>query len=197
MKPLPYANPAAKVVFVVLVGAWVASELRVRYRTRSNQRGATREWGSFIVVIVGFYLGLGGGFSLATRVQSAAIGFARPEIFVAGALLTAAGIAFRQWAIAVLGAWFTVEVRVSEGQTVVESGPYAWVAHPAYTGLVAVFLGIGLMLGNWLSLACLVIVTTVALAVRIKVEERELTAGIGEPYRRFLATRARLIPGIW
>jgi protein-S-isoprenylcysteine O-methyltransferase Ste14 len=197
VKPLPYTDSGAKVVFYVLVGVWVASELRVRFVTRGNQRGATREWGSFIVVIACFYLGLAGGFTLASRVESAAIGFARPEIFVLGALLTAAGIAFRQWAIAVLGAWFTVEVRVSEDQTVVESGPYAWVAHPAYTGLVAVFLGIGLMLGNWLSLACLAIVPTIALVVRIKVEERELAAVIGEPYRRFLAGRARLIPRVW
>ena len=41
----------------------------------------------------------------------------------------AAGIAFRQWAIAVLGAYFTAEVRVSEGQPVVEGGPYRRLAH--------------------------------------------------------------------
>jgi protein-S-isoprenylcysteine O-methyltransferase Ste14 len=53
------------------------------------------------------------------------------------------------------------------------------------------------MLGNWLSPVCLTLVPAIGLVVRIKVEERALSAGIGEPYRRFLATRARLVPGIW
>jgi protein-S-isoprenylcysteine O-methyltransferase Ste14 len=97
----------------------------------------------------------------------------------------------------VLGAFFTVQVRVTPGQAVVESGPYRFVAHPSYTGLVMTFVGIGLMLGNWLALACLILLPAIGLVVRIRVEERAMLAGIGEPYRCFLATRARLIPGVW
>jgi protein-S-isoprenylcysteine O-methyltransferase Ste14 len=138
-----------------------------------------------------------GGFLVATKVESAAIDFARWPIFVVGAVLTAAGIAFRQWAIAVLGAYFTVDVRVSVDQPVVEAGPYSRVAHPAYTGMVLVFVGLGLMLGNWLSLAFLTLVPAIGLVIRIRVEERAMLVGIGEPYRRFLAGRARLVPGIW
>jgi protein-S-isoprenylcysteine O-methyltransferase Ste14 len=197
VQPLPYANSGAKVVFIVLVGIWAVAELRVRLRSRHNQRGTSPEWGSFVVVALTFGVGLVGGFHSATKVESAAIDFARWPIFILGALLTAAGIAFRQWAIAVLGAYFTVEVRVSSGQSVVESGPYRHVAHPSYTGLVMVFVGVGLMLGNWLSLAFLTLVPAIGLVIRIKVEERALLAGIGEPYRRFLAGRARLVPGVW
>ena len=32
---------------------------------------------------------------------------------------------------------------------------------------------------------------------RIHAEERALLDGLGEPYRRFAETRARLIPGVW
>jgi protein-S-isoprenylcysteine O-methyltransferase Ste14 len=175
----------------------VVAELRVRLRSRRNQRGASPEWGSFVVVALTFGGGLVGGFLCATKVESAAIEFARWPIFIFGALVAAAGIAFRQWAIAVLGAYFTPEVRVSAGQSVVESGPYRRIAHPSYTGLILTFVGIGLMLGNWLSLACLTLVPVIGLVIRIKVEERALLAGIGEPYRRFLAARARLVPGVW
>jgi protein-S-isoprenylcysteine O-methyltransferase Ste14 len=63
--------------------------------------------------------------------------------------------------------------------------------------MIMVFVGIGLMLGNWLSLACLVLLPTAGLVIRIRVEERAMLAGIGDPYRRFLAGRARLVPGIW
>ena len=152
--------------------------------------------GSLIAIGLGFALGFGAAFNLANSAEGAAIEFARWPIFILGALLVAAGIAFRQWAVYVLGRFFTVYVRVSEGQKVVESGPDRVLAHPSYTGMVMVFVGIGLMLGNWLSLACLVILPIAGLVVRIKIEERALLAGIGEPDRRFLATRSRLIPGV-
>lgn len=197
MQPLPYTSSGAKIVFAVLIAIWVVGELRARIRSIGNQREASEEWGSLVVVVLTLGAGLAGGFLVATRVESAAIDFARWPIFVLGALSMAGGIAFRQWAIAVLGAYFTVDVRVSAGQPVVESGPYRRVAHPAYTGMVFVFVGLGLMLGNWLSLALLTFVPAIGLVVRIKVEERAMLAGIGEPYRRFLAGRARLLPGVW
>jgi protein-S-isoprenylcysteine O-methyltransferase len=172
VQPLPYANSGAKVVFDALIAIWVVSELRVRFRSRRNQRGASEEWASLVAVILTLGASVAGGFLVATKVESAAIDFARWPIFILGALVMAGGIAFRQWAIAVLGAYFTVDVRVSADQTVVESGPYSRVAHPAYTGMVFVFLGLGLMLGNWLSIAFLTLVPAIGLVVRIRVEER-------------------------
>lgn len=197
MRPLPYSNAGAKTVFTALILVWVATELLTRARTRGNQTGTTTEWGSLVAIGLTFAIGFGAAFTLANHAEGAAIDFARRPIFILGALLVAAGIAFRQWAVYVLGRFFTVQVRVSEGQTVVESGPYRVLAHPSYTGMVMVFIGIGLMLGNWLSLACLAILPTAGLVIRIKVEERALLTGIGEPYRRFLETRSRLIPGVW
>jgi protein-S-isoprenylcysteine O-methyltransferase Ste14 len=133
----------------------------------------------------------------AAQLPSAAIRPGRWPVFVLGALAMVAGIALRRWAIAVLGRSFTVEVRVRPEQAVVESGPYRHVAHPAYTGILLSLASIGLMLGNWVSLAAMVVVPTLGLLYRIRVEERALLAGLGEPYRRFLATRRRLIPGVW
>jgi protein-S-isoprenylcysteine O-methyltransferase Ste14 len=197
VQPLPYTNAGAKAVFTALILTWIATEWLTRARTRRNQSGTSTELRSLIAIGAGFVLGFGLAFHLASHAEGAAIDFARWPIFILGALLVAAGIAFRQWAIHVLGRFFTVYVRVSEGQTVVESGPYRFLAHPSYTGMVMVFVGIGLMLGNWLSLACLAILPTAGLVIRIRVEERALLAGIGEPYRRFLATRSRLVPGVW
>jgi protein-S-isoprenylcysteine O-methyltransferase Ste14 len=58
-------------------------------------------------------------------------------------------------------------------------------------------VGIGLALGNWASLAVLIVVPTAGVIVRIRVEERALLEGLGEPYRRFAATRSHLVPGLW
>jgi protein-S-isoprenylcysteine O-methyltransferase Ste14 len=71
------------------------------------------------------------------------------------------------------------------------------VRHPAYTGLILTFVGIGLALGNWASLLAFVVLPTAGLVVRIRFEERALLAGLGEPYRRFSATRAHVFPGVW
>jgi protein-S-isoprenylcysteine O-methyltransferase Ste14 len=65
------------------------------------------------------------------------------------------------------------------------------------TGLIAVFVGLGLALDNWAALAVLAVVPTVGLLVRIRFEERALLDGLGEQYRRFAAGRRRLIPGVW
>jgi protein-S-isoprenylcysteine O-methyltransferase Ste14 len=108
-----------------------------------------------------------------------------------------AGIALRQWAILLLGRFFTVDVRVHPDQPVIDRGPYRRLRHPAYTGLLVTLLGIGLALGNWAALPLVVLLPTAGLVVRIRAEERALLDGLGEPYRRFAATRARLIPGLW
>jgi len=88
-------------------------------------------------------------------------------------------------------------VRVHARQTVVDGGPYRWVRHPAYTGLLLFFVGMGLALTNWASLLVLALLPAVGLLVRIRSEEQALLAGLGEDYRRFAATRRRLFPGIW
>ena len=59
------------------------------------------------------------------------------------------------------------------------------------------FVGVGVALENWLSLAVLVVVPTIGLVIRIRVEERALQEALGEPYRQFSASRARLIPKVW
>lgn len=74
-----------------------------------------------------------------------------------------AGIAIRQWSVALLGQLFTIDVRVHPDQTVVERGPYRWVRHPSYTGLIMSFVGIRLALGNWAALAVLAMVPTAGL----------------------------------
>ena len=96
-----------------------------------------------------------------------------------------------------LGKYFTVVIRTGEDQPVVDRGPYRVLRHPSYTGLLLMFAGVGLMVGNWLSVAGAVVVVLVALIHRIRIEERALTAALGDRYRAFAASRARLIPYVW
>lgn len=197
MIPLPFEHPVARVVFDVVLVVFVLGELAIRFATARNRAKGTTEWSSLVVVIVGFGLGIVGGILVALHLTWAAIPVGRLALFIAGITLMVLGLALRAWSVIVLGRNFTVYVQVRDEQPVVDTGPYRLLRHPSYTGLLLVCLGIGVALGNWLALVVVLVVPTAAILTRIRVEERALLAGIGEPYRRFMATRKRLIPWVW
>ena len=197
MSTLPLDEPGARIAFDVVVGAFVLSELTIRLRSERNRAGSRLERTSLLVVQATALGGVGGALLLARRLPGAAVTGGRWPLFVAGLALMCAGIAIRQWAVVTLGRFFTIDVRVQPGQTVVDSGPYHWVRHPSYTGLILTFLGFGLALVNWAALAVAFLVPTAGLVYRIHFEEHALLETLGEPYRRFAAGRRRLFPGVW
>ncbi len=197
MTPLPYTDTGAQIAFYVTVGVFVLLEQRTRFRSLLNREGSRSDKGSLAVVVASVVAGILGAFFLASDVPGAAVTSGRWPFFVVGLVLMWAGIVIRQWAITLLGRFFTVDVRVQSGQTVVDRGPYRWVRHPSYSGMIITFVGMGLALGNWASLAVLVAVPTAGLILRIHVEERTLFDALGDPYRRFAAGRRRLFPGVW
>jgi protein-S-isoprenylcysteine O-methyltransferase Ste14 len=197
MAPLAYTDVGAKYAFYVVLGMFAASEWSIRLRSQKNHGGTRKDRGSFYVVVFTAVLGIGAAFALAHSVQSAGINVARWPIFIIGLAIVILAMALRRWAVLTLGQFFTVQVQVRSGQTVVDTGPYRWVRHPSYTAITMSFVGIGVALENWLSLLVLIVVPTIGLVIRIRVEERALLEALGEPYREFSATRARLIPKVW
>lgn len=197
MTPIPYTDTGARIAFYVTVAVFVLLEQRTRFRSLLNRRGSRSDQGSLVLVIAAVAVGIVAAFLLASDIPGAAITPARWAVFVVGLGLMWAGIVLRQWAITLLGRFFTVEVRVQADQTVIDRGPYQWVRHPSYSGMVLTFLGMGLALGNWLSLVVLAVVPTAGLLFRIHVEERTLLNALGEPYRLYAASRSRLLPGLW
>jgi protein-S-isoprenylcysteine O-methyltransferase Ste14 len=195
--PLPYSNSGAQLAFDAALFAFVVLELRVRIASRRNHGGARSDRLSLVVVHASVVVAVLAGCLSAAAVEGAAISGLRWSVFCGGLALIVAGIVIRQWSVFLLGRFFTVDVRVHPGQTVVDSGPYRWVRHPSYTGMLVTFAGIGLALGNWVALAALIVLPLPGLVYRISVEERALLDGIGEPYRRFAAGRSRLVPGLW
>src|SRR6476619_3611225 len=62
--------------------------------------------------------------------------------------LFALGLAVRWWAIVTLGRFFTVDVVVEKDHELVERGPFRFVRHPSYTGVLLAFAGWALTLRN-------------------------------------------------
>ena len=137
------------------------------------------------------------GFWLAFRLKSLAMPGPGRLYIVVGIVCIGFGVAIRQWAVRTLGRFFTFRLTVSTDQGVVQSGPYRVVRHPSYSGLLLSGLGTAIALGNWVSLAVLVIPYVIALVHRIRVEEGMLREGLGADYERYATSRKRLVPGIW
>ena len=177
------------------LAAWAVFELGLRVRERLRGKGDTvRDRGTRALIAV----------SLAAAIALAAVTASRgtaPRIAgsyqAAGLILMWLGLAIRVWAIAALGSAFRTTVEVDVGQAVVSTGPYRWVRHPSYSGLLLIVSGIGLASGNWLALAICAVLPLPALLRRIHIEEAELTAVLGDRYRAYQAHTKRLVPGVW
>jgi protein-S-isoprenylcysteine O-methyltransferase Ste14 len=193
---LPYeevSNPA-RIVFFVSIGAFSAGELVQAFRLRRGlARVDVRAEAAFRAMFFGGILMLPVGRAVT---PGAAIGGGLWP-FALGALLGWLGLLLRWSSFVSLGRYFTVVLQTSEDQPVVQRGPYRFLRHPSYTGLLLVFLGIGLMVGNWVSIVGAFGLVLVALLYRIRIEERALTVALGDRYREFAASRARLIPHVW
>jgi protein-S-isoprenylcysteine O-methyltransferase Ste14 len=197
MQPLAFTEPGAEYAFDALLLAFVVTEFVIRIRSYRNRGSESHESASLIVIVVSYLVAVVGAVLVATRVTATAIPVGRLAFLIAGLVVLALSLALRIWAVVALGRYFTVDVRVREHQPVVDTGPYRVLRHPSYTGLLGVMLGFGLALDNWLALLVAVVPPTIAIVVRIRVEERALLTVIGEPYRAFAATRSRLIPHVW
>ena len=87
-------------------------------------------------------------------------------------------------------------VRTQAGQSVIDSGPYAFVRHPMYAGAMAFFIGAPLMLGSWVGLA-LAPLFIIAVAMRALGEERLLHERL-PGYTNYAArVRYRFVPRVW
>jgi protein-S-isoprenylcysteine O-methyltransferase Ste14 len=89
-----------------------------------------------------------------------------------------------------------VKVQRERGHRVIDSGPYAHVRHPMYSGTVLYFFGTPLLLGSWWGVV-LAPLFVALFAIRAGIEERALLAGL-PGYADYTArVRYRLLPGIW
>jgi protein-S-isoprenylcysteine O-methyltransferase len=109
----------------------------------------------------------------------------------------ALGVALRAWSIGQLGRFFTVDVSIRHDHALVTRGPYAWVRHPSYTGLLLMFAALGVAFENYASIVALLLPIALALARRIAVEERALAAAFGDQWTAYAARTRRLVPFIY
>jgi len=89
-----------------------------------------------------------------------------------------------------------VKVQAERHHRVVSSGPYAFVRHPMYSGIMLFFVGVPLLLGSWWGVA-IAPVFAILFAIRARIEERALVEGLPDYADYAARVRYRLVPGLW
>jgi protein-S-isoprenylcysteine O-methyltransferase Ste14 len=195
---LPEFGPVSlsSIAFFAVVGVWIVSDWSVALR-RGRTAGGSQDRGSKHAIGAGVI----GGVLAAVLFSQVAPGFGVPAptaAFWLGLGTILCGILVRQYAVRTLGDGLDLEVTVSEDHEIIESGPYRWVRHPSYTGALLSLVGVGVTLGNWLSIAATLLAGLAGYGYRIRVEERALRKTLDGDYLEYAErTPYRLVPGLW
>ncbi len=104
-----------------------------------------------------------------------------PAIAYAGFLATLAGLAIAVWARIHLGQFWSDKVVLKVDHQLVRTGPYAYMRHPIYSGVLLGVAGTALVLGEWRGLLAFLLLFT-NYWVKAEREERILSARFGQEF---------------
>jgi protein-S-isoprenylcysteine O-methyltransferase Ste14 len=113
-----------------------------------------------------------------------------------GTLLVFAGLSFAIWARWHLGRNWSSTVVVKEGHTLIASGPYRWVRHPIYSGMVVALFGTAWALGEprgFLGAGLILF----GFVIKLLAEEARMRDAFPLSYDDYCRRTARLIPGVF
>jgi len=96
------------------------------------------------------------------------------RLLLAGIAIVIAGKLLKAWAIAVLDGRWTYRVLVLPGEPLVTRGPYRWLRHPNYVGVVAELVGFAMIVQARWSGVVAVLFFGELLRRRIQAEEAAL-----------------------
>jgi protein-S-isoprenylcysteine O-methyltransferase Ste14 len=165
---------------------WAARDTKKTERRESIRSHALRH---LPLIIGGLLIGLPHAFGpLDGR-------FVAPDAAwdAAAAVLIALGLGFAALARRWLGRNWSGTVTVKAGHELIRSGPYGYVRHPIYTGLLLALIGTALAIGEWRAVLGFVLIAA-AIVHKLTVEERFMTEQFGDAYTYYRAEVPMLVP---
>jgi len=185
-------------VLIIASAIWIFAELYLVFRDNTRGKGRTTidhrtRYYNFVSLIIA--ISCAAIISWIPLFQFNRRGTS--IIFWIGILIICFGLFLRYWSIHLLGKYFSTTIELEDSQKIIQKGPYKWIRHPSYSGIILFCIGYGLAVQNWLSLLIAISLPTIALLYRIKIEEETLTKGLGDDYKVYQKKTKKLIPGVW
>jgi protein-S-isoprenylcysteine O-methyltransferase Ste14 len=103
-------------------------------------------------------------------------------IFIVGAALTWAGIAFAIWARSHIGRYWSASVALKAEHELIRTGPYARIRHPIYTGMLMALAGTAIAVGRYRGIVAFAIIL-VSFIWKSKREEALLAGQFGPAFQ--------------
>jgi protein-S-isoprenylcysteine O-methyltransferase Ste14 len=175
--------------WLVFVAIWVlaaVSTKRTVYRESRAQR--LRYW---VLLVVAYFLLLYGR-RLPYPLNMRILPDVAPTAWAA-AVLSVIGLAFAVWARVTLGRNWSGVVTLKEGHELVERGPYRFVRHPIYTGILTMFFATALAQGH-LSGFVGTLLMFASFWIKLRDEEKLMLQQFPEQYADYRRRAKRIIP---
>lgn len=119
-----------------------------------------------------------------------------PWLPIAGFAFGLGGLVLRSSAMRRLGRHYSLTPNIEQRHALVTEGPYRYVRHPGYTGIVIQLLGLAALTGSFVSVL-LVLPVAALVPLRVQVEERMLSEHFGAEYAAYARrTRHRFVAGL-
>jgi protein-S-isoprenylcysteine O-methyltransferase Ste14 len=181
---------------IILSFLWLVSEIILTKVKRAKPSDIKYESTSLPVLWITIILSIAAGVYLGLH-PTGHIAFYSTIISLSGIICILSGLILRWIAILTLQHQFMVEVVISTNHQLIRTGIYQYIRHPAYSGSLLSFLGLGLAFSNYLNILIIFIPICIAFLYRIKLEEKVLIAALGNDYLDYCQSTKQLIPGIF
>jgi protein-S-isoprenylcysteine O-methyltransferase Ste14 len=116
-----------------------------------------------------------------------------PIVSTVAVTLTIVGIAFAIWARFYLGRNWSSVVTIKVDHELIRTGPYRWVRHPIYFGLLVALFGTALAKGTPPAFVA-VFLFFLGFSIKSRMEEQFMLKTFGAEYEEYSRSTGRLIP---
>jgi protein-S-isoprenylcysteine O-methyltransferase Ste14 len=106
------------------------------------------------------------------------------------------GFALMNWAVITLKNQFSVDVTIQENHQLITTGPYSYIRHPRYLGLILFLSGTSLVFRSWMALI-FAVASVLVLIWRIRDEENLMRQEFTDTWEEYTKRSWRLIPYVY